>query len=351
MGRLLANYPSNAMYREPEEDIYDLNFIEKIEKACQFKLYLDFYGCYVCIRSSSIAMQSEFEYIFEMFLASCKNIKNDTTVVEFFFLVETSRNQEQSQYSQELSWTIANYCHDDLIKTVYRKSNNRFTKIQRYDKWPTDAMAIPPFTIEPLRSRFLVMEGNSLINSKDEVCLIVGDWWQGKTTLTALLLKMGYTFLSDGLLVIDRKTKKVNPYSTLCAFRHYNIPELGEFGNAIVQHPKTIHVESPNTGLIYLNHFSNFFPTRPFPLSHPSFIAICERNEKSNVVKELNTKDFMLKAWNLRVECGLSRDEFFQEMLSLHKNTKCFSLSYSDLAQGAFLLNSIFDCPAKNISG
>jgi hypothetical protein len=330
------------MHCESEEDIYDLSFIEHIENACQYKLYLDFYGCYICIRSTSINMHSDFEFIFKMFLNFYPDTPNNS-IIEFFFLIEKGHQQEgKPEYINNLTWTIANYCHDDIIKTVYRKTKNRFTKIQRYDKWPTNMMVIPPFTIKPLKSNFLVIEGNSLINDKGQVCLIIGDWWQGKTTLTSLLLKMNYTFLSDGLVVIDRKTRIVNQYSTLCAFRHYNIPELGDFGRAIIQHPKTIQVESPNTGLIYLNHFSNFFTTQGFQLSSASFIAICDRNEKVNEIKKMTRKDFMLKAWNFRVECGLNKNEFFQEMLSLYEQTNCFSLSYSSLPKGASMLDSVF---------
>jgi hypothetical protein len=343
MGRLLANYPSDAMYRESEEDIYDSAFIEQIENICPYKLHLNFYGCHVYIRSPSMVIQSDFEFIFEMFLSSHKDITNENKI-DFFFLIETNHNKSELQhkYLKDLSWIIANYCHDDLIKTIYRKVKTRFTKIQRYDKWPTDTMVIPPFNIEPLKSNFLVIEGNSLTNKKGEVCLIIGDWWQGKTTLTSLLLSMDYSFLSDGLIVINRKTRVVNPYNTLCAFRYYNIPELGDFGNAIVQHPKTIQVESPNTGLIYLNHFSNFFPIKYSKMSSPSFIVICEKDKTLNHIKKLNMKDFILKAWNFRVECGLNRNDFFQEMLSLYEEASCFSLKYSSLSKGASILDSVF---------
>lgn len=342
MGRLLANYPSNAMHREQEEDIYDLAFIEQLENICPYKLYLDFYGCYICIRSHSITMQSDFEFIFEMFCTSCDNTKN---AIEFFFLIEDKPHQSRLQHEKlkDLTWTIANYCHDDLIKTIYRRTNNQVTRIQRYDKWPTDKMVIPPFNIEPLKNNFLVMEGNALINNKGKVCLIIGDWWQGKTTLTALLLNMGYSFLSDGLIVINRKTRMVNPYSTLCAFRYYNIPELGELGNAIVQHPKTIQLESPNTGLIYLNHFSSFFQIKLSQIAPPSCIAICERNEKQTSIEKLDVGAFISKAWNFRVECGLNRDEFFQEILSLYKETNSFSFHYSNLSEGASILDNVFN--------
>jgi len=341
MGRLLAKYPSDTMYQETEKDIHDLTFIEQIEDNCPHSLYLDFYGHLVCVRTHSIAMKLEFEFIFEMFCTS-SNTKEST--LEFFFLIEENSNEliEQHKKVKNLTWTIANYYHDDLVKAIYRKSNNKFTRLQRYDKWPTDKMVIPPFNIEPLKNNFLVIEGNALISPEGKVCLILGGWWQGKTTLTALLLKMGYLFLSDGLIVIDRETRMVKPYSTLCAFRYYNIPELGDLGNAIINHPKTIQVESPNTGLIYLNHFSSFFPITLSKTSYPSFIAICERNKALTSFIDLDLENFILKAWEFRVECGLDRNEFFQEMLSLYKETNCFSLIYSNLSEGALVLDNAF---------
>jgi len=348
MGKLLAQYAPGNMYREPEEDIYDKEVIEFLEKACSYKLYLNFYGCYVCVRSQSKAMHSEFEFIFEVFCTSPSSVEH---YIEFFFLIEINLNQslEQPKQLEELTWTIANYCHDDLVKAVYRRMNNKLTKLQRYDKWPTDEMVIPPFNIEPLKNKFLVIEGNALINNEGKVCLIVGGWWQGKTTLTAILLRMGYSFLSDGLIVIDRQSQRVKSYSTLCAFRYYNIPELDDLGNAIVQHPKTIQVESPNTGLIYLNHFSSFFPGRVSEASPPSFIAICKKSENTTNVKSLNMKDFILETWPYRIECGLNRNEFFQDLLSLYETAQCFTLTYSNLSEGALLLDTYFKGNLPNI--
>ena len=341
MGKLLAQYASGTMYREPEEDIYDQEFMEVLENTCSYKLYLDFYGCSVCVRSQSRAMHLEFEFIFEMF---CIAPRSGEDYIEFFFSIERHSNKtiEHQKQLEELTWTIANYCHDNLVKTVYRRMNNKLTRLQKYDKWPTDEMVIPPFNIEPLRNKLLVIEGNALISNKGKVCLIVGGWWQGKTTLTAILLKMGYSFLSDGLIVIDRQTRKVKPYSTLCAFRYYNIPELGDLGKAIVKHPKTIQVESPNTGLIYLNHFSSFFSSTVSESGSPSFIAICKKSENMTNLKASDVKDFMLETWQCRTECGLDRNEFFQDLLSLYETTQCSTLTYSNLSDGALMLDNYF---------
>ncbi len=348
MGQLLAQYTSGTMYRESKEDIYDQETIEFLENTCSYKLYLDFYGCYVCVKSQSEAMHSEFEFIFKMF---CIPPRVGENYIEFFFLITTNSDQtlEQPKQIEELTWTIANYSHDDLVKTVYRRLNNKLTRLQKYDKWPTDEMIIPPFNIEPLRNKFLVIEGNALISNEGKVCLIVGGWWQGKTTLTAFLLKMGYSFLSDGLIVIDRKTGRVKPYSTLCAFRYYNIPELGDLADAIVKHPKTIQVKSPNTGLIYLNHFSSFFSVTISESCPPSFIAICKKSENSTKLKVLDVKDFMLEAWQCRTECGLNRNEFFQDLLSLYETTQCFKLVYSNLSEGALILDKAFKGNMPNL--
>lgn len=341
MGKLLAEYTSGTMYREPEEDIYDQALIEFLENTYSYKLYLDFYGCYVCVRSQSRAMHSEFEFIFEMF--RILPIRGEDPI-DFFFSIEVNSDQnlEQSIKIEELTWTISNYCHDNLIKNVYRRIKNKYTRLQRYDKWPIDKMVIPPFNIEPLMNKILVIEGNALINPEGQVCLIVGGWRQGKTTLTALLLKMGYDFVSDGLIVIDRQTRIVKAYSTLCPFRYYNVTELGRLGNAIVKHPKTIQVESPNTGLVYLNHFSSFFPAAITESCPPSFIAICKKNENNTGIKALNVKDFMLDIWSCRTECGLDRNEFFQDLLSLYKTTRSFTLTYSNLSEGALILDRAF---------
>lgn len=341
MGKLLAQYASGVMYRESEENISDRAFLDFLENICSYKLYLNFYGCHVCIRSQSAKMHTEFEFIFEMF---CISAKSGEDCIEFFFLIEVDLDQNlDPKYNlDDLTWTVANYCHDNLIKAVYRKINNNITKLQRYDKWPTDQMVIPPFNIEPLKSKFLVLEGNSLINNEGKVCLILGGWWQGKTTLTAILLKMGYSFLSDGLIVIDRQTREVKAYSTLCAFRYYNIPDLDDLGKAIVQHPKTIQVESPNTGLIYLNHFSRFFPVKIYESCPTSFIAICKKTKNFTNIKTLNMKDFMLEVWQYRIECGLDRHEFVKEFSSLYQQAKCFTLNYSNLSEGALLLDRYF---------
>jgi hypothetical protein len=348
MGKLLAQYASGVMYRESEENISDQAFLDILENTCSYKLYLNFYGCHVCIRSQSATIHAEFKFIFEMF---CSPSEAGEDCIEFFFLIERGSAQtlEQQDHFEELTWTVANYSHDNLIKAVYRRMNNRLTKLQRYDKWPTNEMVIPPFNIEPLKSKFLVIEGNALINNEGKVCLIVGGWWQGKTTLTAILLRMGYSFLSDGLIVIDRQSQRVKSYSTLCAFRYYNIPELDDLGNAIVQHPKTIQVESPNTGLIYLNHFSSFFPGRVSESSPPSFIAICKKSENTTNVKSLNMKDFILETWLYRIECGLNRNEFFQDLLSLYETAQCFTLTYSNLSEGALLLDRYFKGNLPNL--
>jgi hypothetical protein len=343
MGRLLASYSSESMCQEDIEEILDCTFISLLQQSCPYKLYLNFYGLPVCLRSQSQQIHSEFEFIFEMFKGD--DVENYAFDIEFFFVIENPKSSSLKLEAEmlNLTWTSANYCHDDITKAVYRKTRSKFLKLQRYDKWPTDMMVLPPFNLEPLNHQFIVIEGNSLINRDGKTCLIVGAWWQGKTTLTTLLLERGYTFLSDGLIVLDRQTFDVKKYSTLCAFRHYNIPELGNFGNALVAHPKTTRVESPNTGLIYLNQFSNFFPVKSIESSPPNFIALCNKAiDTFNSIDELDDRTFLQEIWNRRVECGLSRDKFLMYLLSLHKITNTFRITYSNLSEAVSILDEKF---------
>ncbi len=173
-----------------------------------------------------------------------------------------------------------------------------------------------------IRNRNLVFFHGSVVAKYNSASLILAPTMQGKTTLCTYLSLMGYTYISDDLVLVDHNMN-IYPLPTPIKVRKNNI-----FNN--------MHLVT-NYNVFKTNDYSILTPKKQIDFSKvysPQNAFFLNRDEKSENVKISELSSF--NATNKFIVNGAYIDNvYFHITLSrkLAEKCKCYNVCYSDIRE------------------
>jgi len=165
-----------------------------------FRLQLDFWGVRV---DTIVSNERDFTHL-NYYLALHKSAEGDA---------ELEIRLTAAGGSQPFVVAAADESVEKVIEVRRPATEHDFNVYESYCVRPTRPTVLPPLFIEPLRTKYVGIHGAAVaLPGESRALLILGASGSGKSTLLLRLLRAGWGFVSDDLVVLDRHTGEVARY-------------------------------------------------------------------------------------------------------------------------------------------
>ena len=153
----------------------------------------------------------------------------------------------------------------------------------------------------------------------------------GKTTLASYLTSMGFGYITDDCILLDRKSFEIHPY---CSPMHLRGGGLAVLKKHKIDIPNLQHLEDP--AIDRYVYTPDNCTTKPIPLSKIFFIS---RTENDNRLVKLNSIEKMTRLMKAPITDYKVNSEYIR-FLSRMASTECYELFYSDMEYAAQVIRN-----------
>jgi len=277
-------------------------------------------------------MQSEIFDFFGLNTKVCVKSKDDLESIKFFYNEFISL--EKNKYDLKIFF---NTKKDGGIMNNFME-NPDFVSCsfcfngQKPSEWKSKGTILPPLSLPPLNEKFFLMHGASIVKKNcDEAALIVAEHYQGKTSLTlSSVANFGFQYLTEDLLVIERKLGYIHPLNKPGGIRYRTIPIIEGLKEKLI---KTINVKkyiSHITGELDVVKLNDVYKDSFCKKKKFVKLIIFPHNGKEDFekpqIKQLNFLDLFEKLSEHSFANNSSRDETLKEIIYLLRGVDAYTI-------------------------